>query len=276
MAIADIIEVTEDDFEFQVIQYSETLPVIVDFWAEWSDSSKKLDPVLKKFAQGAGGSFRLAKVNVDENPNLAVRFGVRGIPTINAFRNREIVAQFTGMRSDEQIKEFLSQIEAHPMDLIMRKAESLLAQHNWERANEAFIEVIANRPDYPPALLGISKTYLALGNAARATHLLTNFPASKEYPIAEKLVYLAEAISYVKETLPYSEDILDATFNRAIRLFLQGNYSSSMDGLLDIIRNDKSFHNGEAKQVLLAIFEILGNENPLTIQYRKELASILF
>jgi len=276
MTIADIIEVTEEDFEFQVIQYSETLPVIVDFWAEWSDGSKKLDPVLRKFAQESGGSFRLAKVNVDENPNLAVRFGIRGIPTVNAFRNREIVAEFTGLRTEKQIKDFLSRIEAHPMDLIMRKAESLLAQHNWERANEAFIEVITKRPDYPPALLGMSKTYLALGNADRAYHLLNNFPASKEYPTAETLLPLVEAISHVKETLPYSEDILNATFNRAIRLFLQGNYSSSMDGLLDIIRDDKSFRNGEAKRVLLAIFEILGNKDPLTIKYRKELASILF
>ena len=276
MAIADIVEVSESDFEFQVLEYSETLPVIVDFWAEWSSTSKTLTPILEKLTREAGGTFRLAKVNVDENSNLAIRFGVRSVPTIKAFQNRTIVAEFSGARTANQIKDFLATIEAHPTDLIFRKAESLIAQHNWLEAKEAFLEVLSSRPNYPPALLGLAKTLLALGDGYQAKQILTKFPASREFSTAEKLLPLANSILDSEQGQTASENIQDAIFKRSIKLFVNGKYAPAMDGLLDILRENKTYRNGLAKEILIAIFIILGNEDPLTIKYRKELATIIF
>ncbi len=276
MALADIVEVNESDFNNQVIDYSESLPVLTFFWANWSTPSVSLAPVLEDLTEKAGGTFRLAKVNVDENSNLAVRFGIRNVPVIKAFRHRTIVAELAGEHTPLEIQGFISSIEAHPADLVLRKAESLLAMHDWPGAEAAYREVLSTRPDFPPALLGLAKTQLALGNSQQAIELLSNFPASKSFSSAEKLLPLAHALVPMQQPQYDTMSTLDAIFTRSLSLFLKGHYPAAMDGLLEILRNDKKFKDGEVKQVILAIFEILGKDNPLTIEYSQELASVLF
>jgi len=97
MASDHIISVTEADFEYEVIAYSKQMPVVVDFWAEWCGPCKTLGPILERLAQEANGAFRLAKVDVDANPNLALRFSVRSIPNVKAFQDGQVVAEFVGM-----------------------------------------------------------------------------------------------------------------------------------------------------------------------------------
>src|SRR4030043_2414177 len=108
MASDYIKTVTEVDFEYEVIAYSNQISVVVDFWAEWCRPCKTLTPVLEKIAEDARGSFRLAKVNVDENPNLALRFSVRSIPNVKAFHDGQVVSAFLGLQPEHRIKEFIS------------------------------------------------------------------------------------------------------------------------------------------------------------------------
>lgn len=276
MASDYIIDVSEADFEYQVLAYSQQIPVIVDFWAEWCIPCKTLSPILERLAVEAAGTFRLAKVNVDYNPNLANRYNVRSIPTVKAFRDGRVVSEFIGLQPEPRIREFIRAIAPSPADLALERGSSLLQMGEWRMAEVAFRQVLSEKPENPPALLGLAKCLLAQGKAQEALNILSHFPASREYSSAETLKPLAEALVRQKNGDVYSDDPLEAAYNRALRLVIRGNYPAAMDGLLDILRQDKRYRNGEIRLVMLALFELLGEGNPLTRQYRQELASVLF
>ena len=276
MAPPDIVNVTEANFDYEVINYSQSTPVIVDFWAEWCVPCKMLDPILRKLAQERQADFRLAKVNVDENQGLAMRFNVRGIPVVKAFREGAVVAEFSGVQPEPKIRKFLNQIIPSPLDLNLDKANSLLDMENWIESYVTFRKVIEERPGHPNALLGLAKTLLVQGRGSEARDILNSFPVSSEFNVAEKLRPLANAlIDFSKQNLDNMAP-LEATYSRALRLISRGNLPAAMDGILDVLRVDKSFRNGEAKLVILAVFEILGTNNAVARQYQSELASVLF
>ncbi len=107
MASDFIVDVSEADFDFEVLAYSQQAPVVVDFWAEWCAPCRVLGPILERIAQEANGNFRLARVNVDDNPNLALRFLVRSIPAVKAFKGGKMVAEFVGAQPEPKVREFL-------------------------------------------------------------------------------------------------------------------------------------------------------------------------
>jgi putative thioredoxin len=270
-----IIEVTETSFEYDVIAYSRQTPVIVDFWAEWCGPCRSLGPLLERLTQEANGAFRLAKVNVDTNPNLALRFSVRSIPAVKAFRDGHMVSEFVGAQPEDRVREFLRAIAPSQSDLQLEKAFGLAEMQQWANAEAAFRQYLVKNPDYPPALLGLAKTLLVQGKAAEGRKLLTKFPASKEYHSAEKLRPLADALVRLPAA-DDSENPLDAAYQRAFNLILRGNLEAAMDGLLDILRQNRNYRNGEPRKVMVGVFEILGENDPATRTYRAELASVLF
>jgi len=271
-----IINVTEDDFEYEVIQYSQQIPVVVDFWADWCIPCKTLGPILSELANKSQGDFRLAKVDVDENPKLAQRFNVRGIPAVKGFKDGQVIAEFTGALSEPQIRKFLDQILPKPWDLLVEKGQSLLKLEDWVRAEETFRQILSEHPQHPIALLGLAKSELARGQGASALEILNTFPASREFSQAQQLRPLAEALTQDMSWSLNSEQVIDATYGRALRLIENSNLPAAMDGLLAVLKEDKHYHNEEARQVMVSLLEILGNENPLTRQYRAELASVLY
>jgi putative thioredoxin len=272
-----IIDVNEIDFEYEVIAYSQNTPVVVDFWAEWCRPCKTLSPILEKIASEAQGNFRLAKVDVDGNPNLALRFSVRNIPTVKAFIQGEVVSEFVGLLPEPRIRDFLSKlIPPSSINLTLEKANSLLGQHLWHDAEILFREILEKNTEMPVALLGLSKALLAEGQVKEPLNILVNFPASNLYAKAQVLVPLGKAMFNAEQDLLPDEIDLDSTFKNSLRLAMRGNFPAAVDGLLDLLRQDKKYRNNVARQVVLALLEILGEEDPQTRQYRSELASILF
>jgi putative thioredoxin len=276
MASDNIIDVTEGDFEYQVLAYSQQAPVVVDFWAEWCIPCRTLGPMLAKLAQEAQGAFRLAKVDVDANPKLSTQYNVTSIPTVKAFKDGKVVSEFVGLIPEQRLREFIRSLAPSELDLALEKGESLLALEQWQGAEATFRQVLAVKPDQSAALLGLARSLLAQGKSGEARQILRAFPASKEYKAAQNLLHLAEAFEREGNGDQWSEDPLDASFNRAIRLAKRGNLPAAMDGLLDILRENKGYREGAARKVLVAIFELLGESNPLTQEYRAELASVLF
>jgi putative thioredoxin len=275
MASENIINVSESDFEYQVLAYSEQAPVIVDFWAEWCVPCKTLGPLLERLTVEAQGSFRLAKVDVDQNPYLAMQYTVRSIPAVKAFRKGKVVAEFVGLQPEPKLRQFIRAITPSPADLDIEKGNSLLQQNKWSEAELAFEHALEINPDNSAGLLGLAKSLIAQGYAIEALDILRDFPPCREYKFAEALLPLASALERVQNGEYFSDEPLEAAFNRSLRLIQKANFPAAMDGLLDILREDKRFKNGEARLVLVALFELLG-ENALTRQYRQELASILF
>lgn len=271
-----IIDVTEDNFEYEVVNYSNQKPVIVDFWAPWCIPCRVLSPKLAKLTEEGDGLYRLARVNVDENQKLAERLKVRNVPAVKAFVDGRIFSEFTGVLSDPNLFAFFSHLVPTPGDLMFEKGKNLMILGNYEEAEIVLLEYLNLIPRHSGALLALIKTYLLQGKGREAHLLLTNFPASHEFTAAERLRPVAKAYNWFTSNAEAVNDPLNAAFRNGLRLAMRGNILAAMDGFLDILRKNKDFRNGETKDIFIGWLELLGDNHPEVKQYRAELANVLF
>jgi putative thioredoxin len=270
-------EVSEATFEHAVIARSHDVPVVVDFWAPWCGPCRMLGPLLERLAAEGRGAFLLAKLNVDDNPNLSMQYAVRGIPAVKAFKAGKVVAEFVGNQPEGKVREFIQNIAPSAADRALAQATSLLATRHWAQAEATFRRVLADQPHHGAATLGLIKALAAQGRGCEVETLLDGFPSSDEIAAAEKLRPLARALCQVETgDAPIDETDLDALYHNSVRLLARGQTESGLDGLLDVLRQDKKYRQGEARGVMLGVFELLGEDDPLTRAYRSELASVLF
>jgi putative thioredoxin len=271
-----IIHVDESDFQYEVLQYSARVPVLVDFWAEWCVPCRVLSPKLEELARQGEGSFRLAKVNVDENSRLAKRFKIRNIPAVKAFVDGNLVAEFSGVLNDEALQDFIRRLAPAPEDLEYAKGQNLMILQEYAEAEDAFREFLSMRPNHPGALLGLVRSLLFQGNGEEAQVLLRQFPASSEYSTAQLLKPIAKSFSEFKDWDVQSENLLEAAFRNGIRLAKRGNILAAMDGFLDILRKDRDFRKGQVKDVFVGLLALIGDGHPEARQYRQDLSAALF
>jgi putative thioredoxin len=268
-----ILHVNEKSFEFEVLFYSKNMPVLVLFWAEWSQASKQLLPVLETVVTEADGTLRLAKVDVDTNPMLAMQYKVRSVPTVVAFHEGKVVAEFSGSITLDLLDEFIeSLLPPSQIDLDLEKGLSLLTLHKWAEAEEVFKTLMQSEDCPTSALLGLAKSLIPQGKTSEAAMILKRFPASKEYRQAESLLPLA---SDMNSTITPESD-LEAMYFNSLKLVSRGNLFAALDGLLEILNINKNYRKGNAKFSFLGILEILGDEDSEARKYREELSTILF
>jgi putative thioredoxin len=271
-----IVDVSEADFEFEVVAFSQKTPVVVDFWAEWCIPCRTLGPVLEKLAEEGRGAFRLAKINVDLNPNLARRFGIRSIPAVKAFRDGQVVAEFIGVQPEPQLRGFIRSISLQHMDLLYEKAQNLSRMGRWEGAEKCFRTYLEDTSHQPAGTLGLIKCLIMQGKTSEAQGLLQTFPDSKELKSAEFLRPVVQALQFLQTGQIDQEEPLGAAYANALRLITRGNLPAAMDGVLDVLRQEKRYRSGEARRVMVGLLELMGEDNPQTREYRNEFASIVF
>ncbi len=271
-----IIHVDESDFEYEVLQYSTHVPVVVDFWAPWCVPCRVLGPRLEALARIGEGSFRLAKVNVDENARLAKQFKVRNIPAVKAFIDGRVVSEFSGVLEEDNLRDFITRLAPEPGDLLFEKGQSLLALGQFADAEDVFREFLSMRSNDPKALLGLIRALLFQDQGKEAEILLKNFPASSSFSTAQSLIPVAKAFSEM--THDGFEDVqpLEAAYRNSIRLAKRGNILAAMDGFLDILKKDKHFRKDEAKDVFVGLLALIGESHPDARQYRNDLSAALF
>jgi putative thioredoxin len=277
MTSNNILDVNEVDFDYEVIAYSQNSPVLVDFWAEWCQPCKTLSPLLERLTTEAQGGLRLARVNIDQNPNLALMFNVHSVPTVKAFSQGQVVAEFAGLQPEDRLRDFITKIvPPSAVDLEIEKGDNLITLEKWAQAEIIFREALSTKPDSPAALLGLTKTLLVMGHGDEALQILNGFPASRESISAERMLPFAQTlVSYQLDCLSVEND-LDIAFANCIHLASSGKLAAALDGLLDILRQNKRYRNKLAQEVVLSLLEILGVDNSQTRSYRTELSSILF
>ncbi|MGD0709405.1 MAG: thioredoxin [Anaerolineaceae bacterium] len=135
MASEFVVDVFESNFEFEVLAYSQNRPVVVDFWAEWCRPCKVLTPMLERLAGETQGSFRLARLDVEANPNLALQYGVHSIPTIKAFSQGQAVGELVGLQPENRLRDFLGKLmPPSPASLALEKGQNLAAVYQWKEA----------------------------------------------------------------------------------------------------------------------------------------------
>jgi putative thioredoxin len=208
---------------------------------------------------------------------LVLRYGIRTIPTVKAISQEQVVSEFVDIQPEKRVREFLSNIaRPSPLNLAIEKADSLLNLHQWDSAELIYRKILEQEPDQPAVLLGLAKAALGQGNAPEAIKILRKFPASRQFTKAEILMPLAESMLKLEKNQLSEETDLDAAFVNSIRLSARGNIYAAIDGLLDILRQERHYRSNLARNVIIGLLDLLSEEDPQTRQYRTELAAILF
>lgn len=281
----NVIEVTAQDFDQQVVARSHELPVLVDFWAEWCGPCQMLLPILLKLAQEYGGKFLLAKVNTDREQELAMRFGIRSIPTMKLYRNGEVVEELMGVQSEARLRALLDRYIERESDRVRAEARRREAQGDLEGALDLLRMAAAEDPENPRVLQDYARLAIQAGALDEARSLLERLPADvrseDEVQGLEALLELAETVQDAPEEaalrarLEEDPEDLAAREGLAARLALRGAWREALDQYLEILKRDRGFHDGIGHRGMLRIFTLLGDD-PLVAEYRRKLANWLY
>lgn len=268
-----IIDVSESTFQEEVIERSKKVPVMVDFWAAWCGPCRVLGPTLERVTEDSDGALILAKVDVDQNQGLAQRYNVSGIPAVKIFRNGKVVEEFVGVRPEPEVRRIIKAFAPSEIDRALVEAQSLAYGNRWDEAEAAYQKILTSKPAYVPAVLELGRLYLATGRGADAQSALQQVPSSVvEYDSVQALLPLARLMA---ATPNGTDSELDAMYDEAALSAREQRFTDALDCLLDILRRDRKYRDGEAKQAVLAVLEHVG-EDPQMNQYRRKLASVLF
>ena len=270
---SNILDVDELSFPQDVIERSKRQPVVVDFWAPWCGPCRTLSPTLERIAGEANGAFTLVKINTDENQRLAAEYGVQGIPAVKMFRDGRVVGEFVGALPEPRVREFIKKYAPNQSDLIVTAAQELAKEGRWAEAEAAYRHALAVEPENAQVMLELAKVLLQSGDTASAATLLQAIPGdTREASAASTLLPLVHWMGTSPEN---AAGDLDRLYASAARSAHERKYAEAMDTLLDLLRQNRNYRNGEAKPIMLALFDLLG-DNPLVNEYRRKLANVLF
>lgn len=278
-------DVNADNFQQIVLEGSREVPVVVEFWAPWCGPCKVLKPILEKLAEAYGGRFILAKVNSDENQELAARFAVRGIPSVKAVFNGDIVDEFTGALPEGAVREFIDRIIPSPADELRAQAAAQRAAGDLNAALQTLGEASRLDGGNEAVRLDAAEILIELARHDEAKRLLDSL--SPLTLLDDRPKRLLAKVSFalagaggadehaLRERIAARPDDLDSRLQLAELLVSGGRYAEGMDELLDMIRRDKSWNDEAARKTMLSVFSVLG-ANPLVAEYRRKLASALY
>ena len=286
-------DVTEASFMADVVEASQTIPVIVDFWAPWCGPCKTLGPQLENAVIAAKGAVKMAKVNVDENQGIAGQLRVQSIPTVYAFWQGQPIDGFQGAVPESEVKAFVDRVVAAGggaagggLDEAVEAAEEMLTDGQAEDAAQTFQAILGEDPAHAGAYGGLVRALIALDNLDEAEATLNGAPAKiAETPELEAAFAQLELAKQAQNAGPLGDlqAALEADPNNhkarldyAQALYASGQAEAAVDELLDLFGRDRDWNDGAAKGQLFTIFDALKPNDPIVLNGRRKLSSMIF
>lgn len=282
-----VFDVSTAEFQEKVVAASQHVPVLVDFWAEWCAPCRQLKPVLEKLAAEYGGRFLLAKVNSDQNQELAGRCGVRGIPNVKAFVGGHLVDEFTGALPEAQVRAFIDKLLPSPAEPLRVAAQEARASGETELALSLLDDARQADPGNETVQLDMAEIRIDTGqlDAARAMldaleHKARDASRLKALQARLKLVAAGGGAdtAALQARITANGDDLDARLQLANALALTGDYRPALEHLLAIVRRDRKWQDEAARKAMLDLFSLLGGDaqfDDLVREFRIALARTL-
>ena len=279
--VAAVIDTTDASFAEDVIQRSHEMPVVVDCWAPWCGPCRVLGPILEKLAYERDGQIQLVKVNTDENPQVAQALQVEGIPAVFAFVGGQLVNKFVGAIPEEQVRAFYDSLIPSEADIKAAEGYRMMQENQIPIARLHFESALEEDPNHEPAGVGLAAILVRMGETDRAAELAHRWP---NHPMSKSVLTSLELnaalngfeADEIRLAVDLHPDDAMVRYRHGCLLAVESQWMQALDELLESVKLDKSAGDEAARKTLLGIFSILGDDQPLVIEYRKRLGRLLF
>lgn len=278
-------DVTSADFDQKVLALSHKVPILVDFWAPWCAPCRGLKPVLEKLAEEFQGRFLLAKINSDENQELAARYGVRSIPNVKAFASGVPVDEFLGALPEGRVREFIEKLIPSIAEPLFRKAQDARSRGDGDATRKLLLEAIALDPRHEAARLDLVELLADAGELEQAHRLLDELDdrardGARATALRARLTLAENApdestIADLEAEVARNPDDPAARLVLANSLVAKQDFSAALEHLLELVQRDRNFGEDAARRTMIQIFDLLGSDHDLVRRYRRELAAAL-
>lgn len=288
----NIIDGSDATFMQDVIEASKEGPVIVDFWAPWCGPCKTLGPAIEAAVTAAGGRVKLVKIDVDANPGYAGQLQVQSIPTVYAFHNGQPVDGFQGALPPSEINAFVEKLAAlgpepdNGLQDAVDAAQTMLDEGAAADAAETFAAILQEDPNHAVAYAGLVQSYLALDDVDQAEAILNGAPAEISTDPALEAAHAQIALAReaqnagpladLQVAVEADENNHEARFDLAIAQHAAGQTEDAINSLLELFRRDREWNDGAAKTQLFKVFDALDAKDPLVLNGRRKLSSLIF
>ena len=264
-----------DDFATDVIQRSHTVPVLVDFWAEWCGPCKVLGPVLERLADQSDGEWELVKLNTENHQDIAGQYSIRSIPNVKLFVDGKVADEFVGALPEPKVIDWLRTAIPSKYRPQLAGARQLLIENGASGAIEILQTIVAAEPENDEATVLLGQAFLG-SDHHRAVELVEVVEfGSKHLEAAEAVKTLAATFGRLDGQELADNPVKDG-YIVAIRNAQSHAYETSLEGFLDVVRTDRHYDNDGARKAIIAIFKLLGESHALTVKYRRALSSALY
>jgi putative thioredoxin len=281
----NIIEINEQNFVSAVAENSKRVPVFLDFYADWCAPCKTLMPILTKLAQEYQGKFIFAKVNSDEQKELAAQFGIKSLPTVKIVKNEKTIDEFQGAKTEGELRELIEKVIDHEWNVLHQQAVEKIHLGELDNAITLLKEAYKLQPTDIQIKIDLASILFQTGDINEANTLIETFSETEKQhdnvkalltrityqQIAEK----APAVSELEASIQKNPTDLDARHQLIATMVLSGQYETAMEQLLELMKLEKNNKDSKGKQGLLDIFSILGNQDSLVKRYRSKMSSLL-
>ncbi len=279
-------DVSADDFNEKVIKASLRNVIVVDFWAEWCSPCKMLGPVLEDVVKSFNGKVLLARVDIDGNQELAVKYGIKSIPAVKIFKKGEPVEEFIGVLQKHEIKQIITSVAGDETDDTVGLADKLFSEDSLKKAETMYKSALENNNNHSGALIGLAKIAVKKVDIKHARELLGSVEETdKRYVEAKTLSTILNYMEICKnsggmeknrELAEKEPDNLEIHYNLGCCYAVKILYRDAFETFFSILVKDINFGGGKAKAAVISLFDAAGQTSELTAEYRGKLAGILF